>query len=390
MTSMAFPTAAAGPFYSADYDRYRFIELLLEKERKLAGLTQEELATKCGSPYVKAFHITTMENLTKTISDKSRRVDRARLLMVVSWGLRLPKWKVDLFLELFDGTPLSEPEFDRYLFLYEHEEKPATVAAVQDGGERLRSNWFTATHELLADWLWPHRGPVSVNVSVHSDQTNNDLERERAVLELESRPGMHLAIRSVPLRFTVPPPRDKEEYAFQLEKADPLSPQPGADIEERFAIELKRHETFHQTLRTYGYISIHSMPTIKHLLQQQDEYKRLLAREQLRRLTSLLWEYDDFHIGLADNTPFLELKIVGFDWAIMAGAIDSLFERANWGPRFVQWNDPTIVLTFVSDFWENFYRLPPNAREKAAVIDSLCEIAELPHPRSAGGVLLEK
>ncbi len=71
MTSMAFPTAAAGPFYSADYDRYRFIELLLEKERRLAGLTQEELATKCGSPYVKAFHITTMENLTKTISDKS-------------------------------------------------------------------------------------------------------------------------------------------------------------------------------------------------------------------------------------------------------------------------------------------------------------------------------
>ena len=369
---------AGQAFYWSIYDRFRLIELVFEKERKEAGFTHQALADQCNTPYVKPYHLTMIQNLTRTINDKRHRIDRNQLLISLTWGLKLPKWKVDLILALFDGNALSEDEYVRYLSPYD-DKRGSTLPVCE---EQLRSDCLRVMEELLAKWSVPNHGPVSVSVSLLSARPSNLQDFEMSTLVLESQPGMRLVIDAGLSRVIDPYPETAEEFAQRLGLGRGGSAlQDGDALSQRLEIQRKRQEVFLKTLEQYGITGIHSKTGIKSLLTQEDEAGRKQVRRQIERMTDLLWRYDRFNVGLAEHTPALELKIVGFDWARMRGASDLLFGQANWGPSVVLWNDPQVVLLFVKDFWENFYKLPAVDRDKGSVIQTLCDLAELPHPQ---------
>src|SRR6266511_3018618 len=193
-----------GPFYWSRYDRFRLIELMFEKERKAAGLTHEKLAQRCDTPYVKAYHLTTIQNLTRTIKDPRHQLDRGRLLMAVSWGLQLPRWKVDLFLMLFDSTPLSEAEFQRFLLPYHQVSFSEQGNRSGDGTGSFQASCFRAMSELLTEWLWPSADPVSVGVSILDAKLGAYTARMEAMLQLEAQPGMRLIVKAEPSELTRP------------------------------------------------------------------------------------------------------------------------------------------------------------------------------------------
>src|SRR4051794_19721186 len=99
------------PFYQATYDRFRVIELIFERERKCAGLTHEQLAQRCNTPYVKPYHLTTMQNLTRTIGDPRHQMDRGRLLMALTWGLSFHAGKLTFCLRCLMANHLLTRSF---------------------------------------------------------------------------------------------------------------------------------------------------------------------------------------------------------------------------------------------------------------------------------------
>jgi hypothetical protein len=149
------------------------------------------------------------------------------------------------------------------------------------------------------------------------------------------------------------------------------------DLVEAHRIQCQRYTVALEHLGRYGQVAIHARPTLRRLLDQGST--AVQTRKQLAGLTTLLWQYDDYQVGIADSTPALELKIIGFDGALMMGG-GSFPGWGSW-PLALLWNDPKAVLMFAADFWENFDRIQPRNRDKASVIEQLCELAELPHPR---------
>src|SRR5207248_9527776 len=134
---------------------------------------------------------------------------------------------------------------------------------------------------------------------------------------------------------------------------------------EAYAIQCRRYEIALEHLEKYGQVAIHARPTLQRLLGQRGTAAQV--RNQLAGLTALLWRYDDFHVGLADRTPALELKIIVLDGALMMGA-GSFPGWGSW-PMTLHWKDPKAVLMFAADFWENFHRIQDRDREKGSVIE---------------------
>jgi hypothetical protein len=153
----------------------------------------------------------------------------------------------------------------------------------------------------------------------------------------------------------------------------------GEDLPQIYQVECERQHLAIEQIRTYGQVCIHSKRSLGHALQQKG--RGLLVRNRIQKLVQLLWECDTFHVALAEATPGLEIKTIGFERGIMVGTGGLRFGWRNW-PIVVHWNDSKAVLIFVADFWENFYRIDAEDRDKMHVVDQLCEMAELPLPGS--------
>jgi hypothetical protein len=297
----------------------------------------------------------------------------------VTWGLQLPRWKVNVFLFLFDGSPLSEDEFRRYLSSYAAPGGNDSPGQGEVETEKLRALVLEAMRELLRD-LWPNSGPASIKALIVSEHLDSQPIRRQTALDLDSEPGMRLSVRARPSRITTPGADTFEDWIGLAPHVQPLGvPDLDALSQEAFEFHHQRREIGLKSLADYGQVSIHAKPAIQRMLTETNQTQS--ARRHIERLTQLLWEYDAYHVGLADQTPALELKITAFDWAEMLGAGSSFLSWGNW-PISVYWNDPKAVLMFVNGFWENFYNLDRKDRDKASVIAQLCEMADLPHPRT--------
>ena len=363
--------ARGEPFYRSEHDRFRLIELIFERERKAQGLTHQKLAERCDTPYIRVYHLTSIQNLARTIGDPRHQSDRTRILMALTWGLQLPKWKVDLLLALFDGSPLSPVELQRYLSTYDQRD------TADDAETYTSADFRGAVLRAMGEFRDPDTDLASVKVSISDARLGSALRRARASFEVESQPGMRLHVKAAPASHTTPPP-SFEEWVRSFSNDEPeteSSSEP--DLREAYAIQCQRYRVALDHLEAYGQVAIHARPTLQSWLRQERTAAQL--REQLAGLTNLLWKYDDFQVGLADSTPALELKIIGFDGALMIGA-GSFPGWGSW-PLMLHWKDPKAVLMFAADFWENFDRIPRRDRDKSSVIEQLCALAELPHPR---------
>jgi hypothetical protein len=361
------------PFYFSAYDRYRLIELVFERERKAAGLTHEQLADRCDSPYVRPYHLTTLQHLTRTLRDPQHRLDRVRILMALTWGLQLPKWKVDLVLALFDGRPLSADECRRYLSSYSAEQSWAAVGPEAYEREGLRRDALRALGESLSG-LWPSSGPTPVTVSIAPGAgADSWLVHASVTLALESEPGMRLVVKAEPSSVTDPPPDDFDEWVHRLGTADAGSVSL-EQLQQIYTLMRRRHETWLARVEEHGQTAIHSRPALQRLLSNDQQRGRGLR--QITRLVRLLRDHDAFHVALAETTPPLELLIVGLDRALMVGAGTPTVGWGNW-PFLLSWDDPKAVLMFVDDFWKNYYAIEPANRDKASVIRQLSELAGL-------------
>ncbi len=361
-----------GPFYTSAHDRYRLIELIFERERKAAGLTHDQLAARCDSPYVRPYHLTTLQNLTRTLRDPQHRLDRARILMALTWGLRLPKWKVDLVLALFDGQPLRADECRRYLSSYGTGEPCDAVDAELYEHEGLRRDAMRALGESLSG-LWPSPGPTPVTVSIAPGAgADSWLVHATVTLALESELGMRLVVKAEPSSVTDPPPDNFDDWVRRLGGAAAGSV-PIEQLQQIYALMRRRHETWLARVRAHGQAAIHSRPALQRLLESEHRERGL---RQIRRLLALLRDCDTFDIALAETTPPLELLIVGLDRALMVGAGTPTIGWGNW-PFLLSWDDPKAVLMFVDDFWKNYYAIVPSSRDKASVIRQLRELAGL-------------
>jgi len=368
---MTSPDAESNrPFYHAEYDRYRIIELAYDMERHRAQLTHEEIAAR--APFLSASQSATIAHLTRTVNDPRHRIQRRTILVALTWGLRLPRWKVDVLLDLFSGQPLTESEATHFLSSYHSEQYGAGPAGEPDGDADRVPRALRLLRENLR-WRWPDDGPVQAAVKFYSAEPSREIEIVRQVHAMEARAGMRLIVTEAPSNLTDPP----TEYAAWL-RSEILSRQPDAlalmpeeQLLERFELATQRHAQFLLNLREYGEAVIHSLPYLQQMVGHADPVIRERSRRQVRRLIELLETYEQFHVGLADTKPLLELEVKSFDWAMLRGTGTLLQGASAWGPRDLEWTDPSIVLLMVESFWSSYYSLSPAHRERHSVIEAL-------------------
>src|SRR5690349_5354349 len=104
-------------------DRYRVLRYVLQQARQSfrresgrPGLTQEELAKRLARKQSTVSNFERLKYLEKLARD-NRKINREKLLSVLTWGLKLPHQTIDAILWLAEGQnfrPLDEHEIVRY------------------------------------------------------------------------------------------------------------------------------------------------------------------------------------------------------------------------------------------------------------------------------------
>lgn len=338
--------------YPSVLDRYRIIEKLTKQARlsfRGKGIDQEALAKRAR---VGQGTISNVENLQKSLANPKRRVSREELLKVLVWGLELPQERIDALVWLYDGEPLRPDEIRRFVRIEESNPRESHPAALRS----IALNWLRD----LVDHAIAGAGPHLAKVSMLSADQRGHLQADRALLDLETTPGLRLFVAPYPAIFTRPP------------GADPSVRPIGASVFENKGALARHAELYRATLRLYGERGIHSRQVIEAAWHRTsgDTDARERLRRRLRGWIELLQTYDHYEVALAETTPefFIHIKSTVH---VIIGATDMNWGNGialHWGPRWIEWLDETSVLRFLVDFEAHWDAVPLEHRQKENVI----------------------
>ena len=352
-------------FLPSQIDRYRLIEKILKQARACfppdPGIHQAKLGELCE---LKQHEVSNIENITKTLDAKNRRITRTDLIKLMTWGLQLDKEKVDGLLWLFDGQILTPDEIRRYMPQYSY--KYYTY-------DDLRSNVFNQLVDVLNRSFSPD-GSVSATVRLFSADDQGRAATIQAYRDLEVLPGQRLMTTVGPSTLTMPP-----EWLFDARCIDiinHLQPMLSHDMpltaKDRVTSVVKeRHETFMSHLEQYGERGIHSKAFIKYYLDtnRQDVLSIHDRKRHIEHWIELMKNFPYYEVGFVDIIPDLELNIKSIVQAVMRGTINyGMRKEFRWGPAEILWLDEDSVLKFFLDFEGSWSAIPQEWRSKETVI----------------------
>lgn len=338
--------------YPSAIDRHRLVGLLLRALRKNAPLTQTRLAALAGVSQA------TVSHLERLATEKPRSVRRRELLQVLFGGLKVHPRYGNVIAWLYDTVPLLEEESHRYdLKLRDDEFDAASYETLQSGLVDLLREVGPGKFQESST---KYRGMVCV---VFEAQEHSRIQQDLALFEMEKLRGQRLLVTAFPSLLTRP---DKLEF-FK-----------GAEWESTrgYKVFKKRWNLFEKSLEKYGERSIHCQDCIRQYASRAEMVDGLAysqRREQIERWIFLLKKYPDYEVRFSQTTPDQEFEMKGLSSVMMRGRAhrEQRDRHPRWGPDFVLWKSPSMVLSFLYTFEREWFRLSGTDHSKDKVIKTL-------------------
>lgn len=368
--------------YPHKYDRYLTIAVLIRHARKARNrnIHQEKLAAAAGVTQGTISILETLaDRLPSPAADSRQLVSRETLLRVLG-KLSLPIEEANAIAWLFDNNELTVREHGAHLAdIGGKTDHPRSTSVTKTDA----NNPVSVILRMLEHAGYDQESCDAKATILFRSGGHSELLGEEKLLSMEQQRGQRLIAIAKPSILNLP-------YA-QIEKVAPIA-QPTLrgypNIWPKYKkLVRERVNARDADLRAYGERVIHQKTDLETYIAR-GPYETSIHRQLFERYIELLRDRTcRFELALADTTPTLEMIIKNGHAVVFRGTPTAQHTHHDtkgqvagtkdidihdfWGPRWVFWYDPRLVLTCVSQFENKWWGIPDEDRDREAVARTL-------------------